>query len=201
METIPSSEPIINDSNFMNTGGMGEKSKKSQILLIIITVILTTIVILGILGFVVFASLETAKEKGREATAQKAESTLSATSTIATTTVKKDTSKIISQSSVEAIVKYVKNNTKFPKKIDENTTWVSVVAEPNLIIRYNYVVNDLNLDDITSDDLKGLILDGVCSTPDVKDQLLDKGVTARYVYSVANSTKVFDFNVDMSDCE
>lgn len=182
-------------SKFVSTkdfDGVYRGKNNSVTVLMIVVGIFIGIAILGILSSIALASLSTIRDTK--------DSSLSATTT-ATTTISKDNSKNLSQSAVEAIVKYVKNNTKFPKEVDKNTIWLDVVAEPNLVIRYEYMIHDLQLDGITSDNLKEFVLGGVCSDPQVKDQLLNKGVIAKYVYSVKGSTKTFDFNIDKSDCK
>jgi type II secretory pathway pseudopilin PulG len=184
----------------------GQSSAVAALLFVIIAT-LVSIAIVGILSSIVLASLSVAKEKGRVA-AEKANSSLTATTTVSTTTVMTkntksgfDTSKNLSQDDVQAVVDYVKRNSKLPKEIDENTTWLSVSADQGLVIKYEYMIQGLDVSGFSSNFLKNFILEDACSNSDVKDELLDKGVVLRYKYSVKDSTKTFDFNIDKNDCK
>lgn len=190
------------DGTYENQSG----NNRMAILITVIVVIFVEIVIIGILSSVVLASLSTAKEKAKEA-AEKANSSLTATTTSTTTVMTKntksgfDTSKNLSQDEVQAIVDYVKLQTTFPKEFDKNTTWLDVLAEPNLVIKYEYSIHDLDTTGFSNSLLKNFILKDACTNPDVADELLNKGVVLRYSYTVNDSTKTFDFSISKNDCK
>lgn len=96
-------------------------------------------------------------------------------------------------------------NKTTPMMVDAETQLTSVVGI-NKTIAYHYkLVNLSGSEDPTLTDkilgLKPGMIQRNCTTPDVRKDVLDKGITMSYRYYDRNSTHLVDVEVKPEDCE
>lgn len=98
----------------------------------------------------------------------------------------------------EDIVDSIKEEMLLPSGIDDNTTLVDIISEPNAI-RYIYNIHGIDDSELNAPKLKQLLLPDVCANKDVKT-LLDKNINIKYWYSFFESKESYLVNFSKSDC-
>lgn len=112
-----------------------------------------------------------------------------------TTTLLDNNSK---QETIRQAVAQVKSTTVLPKQVDSGTTWNDIKEEPGAI-RYEYVIHNGDISQLTNETLKNYIAPTLCKNSDTR-KLLDMDINMEYSYSVENLTQTFFFSVSKRDC-
>lgn len=118
----------------------------------------------------------------------------------------KGTSAVIGEPSkqelIQQAVQSAKSQTTFPQELDSITTFTDMIEQPGAI-RYLYILHDADeaqLAALTNADLKDSIAPQVCSTPETRNNVLNKDINMEYLYSVKGSSQTFFFSVSKADC-
>jgi hypothetical protein len=85
-----------------------------------------------------------------------------------------------------------------PKQIDEVTTLVDITAEENAL-RYKYQLSLTETTDLSSEKLKEVIKDSICSSTELK-QFFNKNIDLEYEYNT-NTSKQYFFKYSAQDCK
>jgi len=98
----------------------------------------------------------------------------------------------------------VEVNKTLPRMADESTELTSVEARENTFV-YNhtmpeYAVEDLDLEAF-GEAMRVQVVAHVCSTPQIRELFLDKGIQVKYAYVDRNGTEIAVIDVDRSHCD
>ena len=117
-------------------------------------------------------------------------------------TIKKATRDQAQNSSNESIIKnsvdYAKQNSTFPMKLDEITTFTDITAEPNAI-RYHYLIKGADTTSISENVLKKNLLPATCNNDSAKEYL-GRNINLEYLYTVSETSEDFLVIIQESDC-
>lgn len=99
---------------------------------------------------------------------------------------------------IKQLVEDAKKQTILPKQLDNETTMVNIVAEPNAI-RYQYVIHNLDVSTLSNESFKSSIRVDLC-----KDKsaiaVMDQGINIEYSYTVINAQESFFISFSKEDC-
>ncbi len=109
-----------------------------------------------------------------------------------------DSNKPTKQELINQAVTEVKNSTSLPMRIDEFTVWTGIAGTEDAI-RYQYTLQDIDIEQVSNTILKNIVAPSLCSNSDTRI-ILDENINMEYSYSVENSTLNFFFVVSKSDC-
>ncbi len=96
-----------------------------------------------------------------------------------------------------------KLNQRLPVRLDSGTELLSMTGLEGVLV-YNYRLVNKSADDVDTDVLRTSVEPAVtrkaCSAPELRDDLLQQGVTLRYSYADKEQLPLISFDVTPSDC-
>ena len=93
-------------------------------------------------------------------------------------------------------------NKSLPMTVGKDTELVSVVGADHLLV-FNHRVINFQIDEIAADQItlrRPRLVNHVCTTPETRDGLLQRGITMRYRYADRNMVHITSIDVAPSDC-
>lgn len=97
-------------------------------------------------------------------------------------------------------------NKMLPMMVDRHTELMTTIGMPNTFV-YQYRIHNVSVDDLTPAKITELeqfqrkqILNLACTTPETRNNLLDRGVTLRYQYADANDRAFARVDIKTADC-
>jgi hypothetical protein len=95
-------------------------------------------------------------------------------------------------------------NKTLPMMIDKDTELVATVGLPDMFV-YNYRLVNHVVQDLDPQKIKELMKPGIinsaCTTPETREQFLQKGVSLRYSYADKDRQHVTSIDVTPQDCK
>lgn len=99
---------------------------------------------------------------------------------------------------VQEAVSQIKETTKIPKQIDDNTTWVGITAKANAI-HYDYTLSGIDTTDLNNSTLKQFLSQNICNNTELVD-LMSKDINLEYSYKDLDTNKTYFVVFTESDC-
>ncbi len=99
---------------------------------------------------------------------------------------------------IQGAIEHIKKTMTLPQQLDEMTTLVDVTQEPDAM-RYHYILDGIDTDNITQEKLKQYLTPRACNDKDVKS-ILNKDVNLEYSYIIKESQKEYLIVITKSDC-
>lgn len=97
-------------------------------------------------------------------------------------------------------------NKMLPMMVDSGTQLVNTIAMPNTFV-YQYRLVGISFGDIPASKLADVeriqrrqVTNLACTTPEIRDNLLNKGVTMRYQYADSDGQQFMRIDIKSSDC-
>ena len=103
------------------------------------------------------------------------------------------------QDQIEQVVAKLKRDTVFPEEVNASTTLINVEVEPNAI-RFDGLIHDTDVSNLTNDDFKKAILFLSCNDVNMSKIFVDSGISLEYSYTVKDSSQKFFVSVNGTDC-
>lgn len=102
------------------------------------------------------------------------------------------------QSLATSAVQQLKSSQTFPYTLDEVTTYTDVTSEGG-VITYHYQIKGADTSNVTDSSLRDSIQPKVCANTSTHD-LLDRGVSLSYSYTVVETGQQYLFTIQSTDC-
>jgi hypothetical protein len=95
-------------------------------------------------------------------------------------------------------------NKDLPVTVDDQTELVKLDGLEGVLVYYyrlpNIIQGQLS-ENYLIEQLRPIIINQTCTTPDTREDFLENGVTLRYIYNAKDSSEIAQFDVKISDCD
>ncbi len=95
-------------------------------------------------------------------------------------------------------------NESLPMQVDDQTELVNVEGLEGILV-YHYRVTEIPAEPVTKEflleDLRPVATINACDDSDVRETLLDNGVTLRYTYADSQDVEIAQFDIAVGDCQ
>lgn len=99
---------------------------------------------------------------------------------------------------ISEAIEQIRKDTQFPQRIDEITIWTNISIENGQIV-YDYKLDQTDTTNITSENLKPIVKEWICSITSIKE-VLKTNTTINYRYRDYKNNIIASFTINKNDC-